>query len=138
VPEYLAALERHDQLYAGPSEWVETERWRHGRALLIGDAAHAAAHAATPHMGEGGSMALEDAFVLAEELRAAETVEAETVEAALNQFITRRAPRATWVQEQSRIAARGWALPPAARDAVLRERGDQMLRHRYRALIPPP
>jgi hypothetical protein len=42
------------------------------------------------------------------------------------------------VQEQSRIAARGWALPSAARDAALRERGDQMLRDRYSALIPPP
>ncbi|HEY7092544.1 MAG TPA: FAD-dependent monooxygenase [Ktedonobacterales bacterium] len=129
VPEYLAALEHDEQLHAGPIEWVEPERWSNGRVLLIGDAAHAA----TPHMGEGGSMALEDAFVLAEELR-----RADTVERALNQFITRRRPRTKWVQEQSRIVARGWALPPAARNAVLRERGDQMLRDRYSALIPPP
>jgi FAD-dependent urate hydroxylase len=129
VPGYLAALEYDEQLHVGPIEWVETERWHNGRVLLIGDAAHAA----TPHMGEGGSMALEDAFVLAEELRAADTIEM-----ALDQFIARRRPRTNWVQEQSRIAARGWALPPAARDAVLRERGDQMLRDRYSALIPPP
>ncbi|HEY7022400.1 MAG TPA: FAD-dependent monooxygenase [Ktedonobacterales bacterium] len=129
IPAYLAALECDEQLHAGPIEWVEPKRWRNGRVLLIGDAAHAA----TPHMGEGGSMALEDAFVLAEELRAAETVDQ-----ALDQFITRRSLRANWVQEQSRIAARGWALPSAARDAALRERGDQMLRDRYSALIPPP
>jgi 2-polyprenyl-6-methoxyphenol hydroxylase-like FAD-dependent oxidoreductase len=129
VSAYLAALERDEQLHVGPIEWIEPERWRKGRVLLIGDAAHAA----TPHMGEGGSMALEDAFVLAEELR-----RADAVERALDQFIARRRPRTNWVQEQSRIAAKGWALPPAARDAVLRERGDQMLRDRYSALISPP
>jgi len=129
VPAYLAALEHDEQLHAGPIEWVEPARWRSGRVLLIGDAAHAA----TPHMGEGGAMALEDALVLAEELR-----QADTVERALDQFITRRRPRTNWVQEQSRIAARGWALPPTAGDAVLRERGHQMLRDRYSALIPPP
>jgi 2-polyprenyl-6-methoxyphenol hydroxylase-like FAD-dependent oxidoreductase len=129
VPAYLVALECDEQLHAGPIEWVESERWRNGRVLLIGDAAHAA----TPHMGEGGSMALEDAFVLAEELRTADAVEQ-----ALDQFIARRSPRTNWVQEQSHIAAHGWALPPVARNAALSERGDQMLRDRYAALIPPP
>lgn len=39
--------------------------WRHGRILLIGDAAHAA----SPATGQGASMALEDAVVLAKALR---------------------------------------------------------------------
>jgi hypothetical protein len=43
-----------------------------------------------------------------------------------------------WVQEQSRAAARAWVLPASTRDAVLRERGDQMLRDRYRPLVEPP
>jgi 2-polyprenyl-6-methoxyphenol hydroxylase-like FAD-dependent oxidoreductase len=129
VPEYLAALEQDEQLHAGPIEWVEPERWHRGNVLLIGDAAHAA----TPHMGEGGSMALEDAVVLAEELR-----RADIMAQALDQVIARRRPRTNWVQEQSRIAARGWTLPSAARDTALRERGDQMLSDRYSALIPPP
>jgi len=42
------------------------------------------------------------------------------------------------VQDQSRIAARAWVPPPAVRNGALRERGDQMLRDRYRPLIPPP
>lgn len=75
-------------------------------------------------------MALEDAVVLAEALRSAETVEV-----ALDRYAARRRPRATWVQEQSRIAAKAWVLPPAIRDAALRERGDQLLRDRYRPLI---
>jgi hypothetical protein len=59
-----------------------------------------------PH-GEGGAMALEDAVVLAEALRSAETVEV-----ALDRYAARRRPRATWVQEQSRIAAKTWVLAP--------------------------
>lgn len=40
-------------------------RWWQGRAVLIGDAAHAVA----PHSGQGASMALEDAITLAKLLR---------------------------------------------------------------------
>ncbi|HYY77682.1 MAG TPA: FAD-dependent monooxygenase [Actinomycetes bacterium] len=105
------------------------DRWHRGRVVLIGDAAHAA----PPHMGEGGSMAMEDAVVLAESLRSADTLAA-----ALDLHVARRRPRADWVQEQSRIAAKAWVLPPEVRDQVLRGRGDQLLRDRYRPLIAPP
>jgi hypothetical protein len=44
----------------------------------------------------------------------------------------------SWVQQQSRIAARGWILPSAIRNAALRERGVQMLRDRYRLLLISP
>ncbi len=76
---------------------------------------------------------MEDALVLAEVLRTAESVEG-----ALEAYIRRRRPRADWVQEQSRNAARGWVLTPAARNAALRERGDGMFRDRYQPLIPVP
>ena len=38
--------------------------WHRGRVVLIGDAAHAT----SPHVGQGGAMAMEDAIVLAEEV----------------------------------------------------------------------
>jgi 2-polyprenyl-6-methoxyphenol hydroxylase-like FAD-dependent oxidoreductase len=76
-------------------------------------------------------MALEDALVLAQELRAADTVER-----ALASYVARRRPRADWEQEQSRIAAESWVLPTAAHNAALRERGDQLFRDRYRPLLP--
>jgi 2-polyprenyl-6-methoxyphenol hydroxylase-like FAD-dependent oxidoreductase len=129
VPAYLAALEQDEQLHFGPIEWVELDHWHQGRVVLIGDAAHAA----PPHMGEGGCMAMEDAFVLAEVLRAVDTVED-----ALEIYIERRRPRVGWVQDQSRAAARAWVLPVEVRNAALRERGDQMFQDRYRPLIPPP
>jgi 2-polyprenyl-6-methoxyphenol hydroxylase-like FAD-dependent oxidoreductase len=38
--------------------------WHKGRVVLVGDAVHAT----TPHLGQGGGMAIEDAVVLAEEI----------------------------------------------------------------------
>jgi 2-polyprenyl-6-methoxyphenol hydroxylase-like FAD-dependent oxidoreductase len=129
VPAYLAALQSDEQLHFGAIEWVEVDEWHRGRVVLLGDAAHAG----PPHMGEGGCMAMEDALVLADVLR-----KAKSVESALGAYVRRRRPRAGWVQEQSRAAAQAWVLPPAIRNAVLRERGDQMFRDRYRPLIPAP
>ena len=129
VPAYLAALQRDDQVHFGPIEWVELSCWHAGRVVLTGDAAHAT----PPHMGEGGAMAIEDAVVLAQLLR-----NAGTVEDGFDRYQARRRPRVQWVQQQSRLAAKAWALPPAIRDAALRERGDQMLRDRYLPLIQAP
>jgi hypothetical protein len=42
------------------------------------------------------------------------------------------------VQGQSRVPAGAWVLPPAVRNAALRERGDQLLRDRCRPLIEAP
>ena len=78
-------------------------------------------------------MAMEDALVLADVLRSEDSLQS-----ALETYVLRRRPRADWVQNQSRAAAQGWVLPPAVRNAALRERGDQMFRDRYRPLIPAP
>jgi FAD-dependent urate hydroxylase len=129
VPAYLAGLQSDEQLHVGPIEWVELDEWYRGRVVLIGDAAHAG----PPHMGEGGCMAMEDALVLADCLR-----RADSVEGALEAYVRRRRHRADWVQQQSRAATQAWVLPPAVRNAALRERGDQMFRDRYRPLIPAP
>jgi 2-polyprenyl-6-methoxyphenol hydroxylase-like FAD-dependent oxidoreductase len=129
APAYLSALEDDRQVHFAPIEWVDVDAWHKGRVVLIGDAAHAG----PPHMGEGGCMAMEDALVLAEALR-----NEHSVESALETYVRRRRPRADWVQAQSRAAANAWVLPPAVRNAALRERGDRMFRDRYRPLIPAP
>jgi FAD-dependent urate hydroxylase len=84
-------------------ERIDVEEWHAGRAVLIGDAAHAS----SPMMGQGGCMAIEDAFVLAETLRT-ET----TLEAALNGYVIRRKPQVTWVQQQSLATGESSGLPP--------------------------
>jgi 2-polyprenyl-6-methoxyphenol hydroxylase-like FAD-dependent oxidoreductase len=129
VPEYLASLLCDEQIHCGPIELVKLDRWHSGRVVLIGDAAHAG----PPTMAEGGCMAMEDACVLAEVLRCADTVES-----ALDTYVARRRPRAGWVQQQSCAVVESLLLPPAIRNAAFRERGDQGMHDRYGPLIPGP
>jgi 2-polyprenyl-6-methoxyphenol hydroxylase-like FAD-dependent oxidoreductase len=89
---------------------VDQEEWHRGRVVLIGDAAHAS----SPMMGQGGGMAVEDAYVLADCLRSAHTVEA-----ALDRYVTRRKPRVRWVQQESLAVSQIIGLPSDPRDAAL-------------------
>jgi 2-polyprenyl-6-methoxyphenol hydroxylase-like FAD-dependent oxidoreductase len=67
--------------------------WHRGRVVLVGDAVHAT----SPHVGQGGAMAMEDALVLAEEVTAGDDLEA-----ALVRFAERRYPRCKEIWEISR------------------------------------
>jgi 2-polyprenyl-6-methoxyphenol hydroxylase-like FAD-dependent oxidoreductase len=125
VQEYLAALEADAQIHCSAIEWVEQERWRSGRVVLIGDAAHAS----SPMMGQGGSLALEDAWVLAEALHSVDSVER-----ALDAYVVRREPRVRWERQESQAAGESLRLPVAARNAALRARGAEMMEHRFRPL----
>jgi FAD-dependent urate hydroxylase len=125
----MASLERDEQVICSAMEWMELEQWHKGRVMLVGDAAHAS----SPLMGQGGCMAMEDAWVLAEELRAAATLED-----ALARYVSRRKPRVEWIQRESMAVAEGLVTPPAVRNAALRERGEQMMRSRFGPLIPAP
>lgn len=72
--------------------------WHKGRIVLLGDAVHAT----TPHLGQGGGMAIEDAVVLAEELdRHREPA------AAFEAFRGRRFERCRYVVEKSLEICRG-------------------------------
>jgi 2-polyprenyl-6-methoxyphenol hydroxylase-like FAD-dependent oxidoreductase len=82
--------------------------WRGDRALLIGDAAHAA----SPATGQGASMALEDAVVLAKALR-----DNDSVESALALYERLRRPRVEHnIAASAALTARQTspARPPAA------------------------
>ncbi|CAN5652686.1 FAD-dependent oxidoreductase [soil metagenome] len=93
--ELLDEITRPEQvLYTAVEEMRVPMPWHRGRVLLIGDAAHAS----SPFMGQGGTMALEDAVVLAEMLAAGD----EDVAATLAAFGERRYARCNFVQEASR------------------------------------
>jgi 2-polyprenyl-6-methoxyphenol hydroxylase-like FAD-dependent oxidoreductase len=66
--------------------------WYQGRALLIGDAAHAT----SPHAGQGAAQAIEDAVVLAEEVGSGRPIEQ-----ILKRFMGRRYERCKAVVELS-------------------------------------
>ncbi len=129
VQEYLAALERDDQIICSAMEWVPLEKVYKGRVVLVGDAAHAS----SPMLGQGGCMAMEDACVLAEELRSGATIET-----ALTGFAKRRKPRVEWVQQQSMAVTQMQALPAGERITALRESGDRATHARFAALVAAP
>ena len=129
VQEYLASLERDDQIICSAMEWMESEKWHSGRVVLVGDAAHAS----SPMMGQGGCMAMEDACTLADELRAAVTVES-----ALASYVSRRKPRVRWVQQESMALAEILTSSSAPRNAALRERGKEAMQARFGPLVPAP
>lgn len=72
--------------------------WHKGRIALLGDAVHAT----TPHLGQGGGMAIEDAVVLAEEL-----ARHDEPEAAFTAYRQRRFQRCRFVVEKSLEICRG-------------------------------
>jgi FAD-dependent urate hydroxylase len=129
VQEYLGSLERDDQVICSAMEWMSLEKWYIGRVVLVGDAAHAS----SPMMGQGGCMAMEDACVLAEELRASATVES-----ALVSYVDRRKPRVEWVQRQSMAVGDILKMSSAVRNPRMREAGDQMMQSRFNPLVPAP
>lgn len=86
--------------------------WHKGRVTIMGDAAHAT----TPHLGQGAAQAVEDAIVLAEEVAADQDVEA-----ALQRFEERRFERCKFINESSLLIGK-WELTqsPDADHAGLR------------------
>jgi 2-polyprenyl-6-methoxyphenol hydroxylase-like FAD-dependent oxidoreductase len=67
--------------------------WFRGRVVLIGDAAHAT----SPHVGQGAAMAIEDAVVLAEEVTGSDDLPASR-----DRFMARRFDRCKRIWEISR------------------------------------
>jgi 2-polyprenyl-6-methoxyphenol hydroxylase-like FAD-dependent oxidoreductase len=74
-------------------------RWSHGRVTLLGDAAHAT----TPHLGQGACMAIEDAAVIARSLS-----DSTDIGAALARYEAARLTRCNRVTRLSRVF--GWCL----------------------------
>lgn len=83
--------------------------WGRGRATLIGDAAHPV----QPNLGQGGCMAIEDAFELVKQLVPSQ--DAESVSSLLRQFERSRCDRVTRVFTSSRqVGQLGQAEHPIA------------------------
>ncbi|GAB2937662.1 FAD-dependent urate hydroxylase HpxO [Micromonospora polyrhachis] len=125
VPAVLDAL---DRVRVEVTEEVELGRWSHGRVVLVGDAAHATA----PTLSQGAAMAIEDAVVLADTLRGADSIPE-----ALAGYESRRRPRTKWVLDRTRDRDRTRDVTPALRDPLLRGRGGRIFQEHYRLLLDP-
>jgi 2-polyprenyl-6-methoxyphenol hydroxylase-like FAD-dependent oxidoreductase len=96
-----------DRIMATDLARVDSNDWVRGRVVLIGDAAHAV----EPHTGMGGAMAMEDAYVLAEQLATSADVAT-----ALNNYQRLRIPRIKVI----RRLTKGIGMFAFMRSAVLR------------------
>ncbi|MGW2383457.1 FAD-dependent oxidoreductase [Streptomyces sp. NPDC001658] len=94
--------------------------WRSGRTLILGDAAHAA----SPATGQGASMALEDAVILAKSLR-----DAPDMDAALSHYEALRRPRVEYNITVSGNISRGVPTPPSTAPAAARPGEAELVRH---------
>lgn len=63
-PRFVEAMKSTDQFYYNELAQIHMPSWSQGRVVLVGDAAHCA----SPFSGQGTSLALVGAFVLAHEL----------------------------------------------------------------------
>ena len=97
-----------------------------GRVVLLGDAAHAT----SPNMAEGASMALEDALVLAQMLAMHGSPDE-----ALSAFSERRRTRIRWVQQRTHRRDRIRALPVPLRNLALRLAGTAIYQRDYRGVV---
>ncbi len=101
VPEALRRCPPSDQIYYDQVAQVEVPRWSQGRVTLLGDAAYAVSLLA----GQGASLAVAGAYVLAEQLRGAPAIAG-----ALADYERLWRPVAEAKQKAGRAAAR-WFLP---------------------------
>jgi 2-heptyl-3-hydroxy-4(1H)-quinolone synthase len=92
-PELAATIgARSGKLHVGPALMMHPNLWGQGRTVLLGDAAHAVA----PTLSEGGSLAMEDALLLAKTLQ-----ESADPTLAVAAYVAARDPPVRWAQRMS-------------------------------------
>jgi 2-polyprenyl-6-methoxyphenol hydroxylase-like FAD-dependent oxidoreductase len=129
VASILNALESFESIHFSPIEEIVVDPCVQGRVVLIGDAAHAM----SPNMAEGASMALEDALVLTRMLSSHRS----TVEA-LAAFSERRRPRIRRVRQRTHRRDRIRTLPVRFRNLALRVAWRALYERDYRPLFEEP
>lgn len=93
IAEFVDQITDNDGVVYKPLEaYLIDGDWFKGNIVFIGDAAHAT----TPHLGQGAGMAIEDSIVLAEELK-----KAESVTDAFTSFQARRFDRCKYIVDAS-------------------------------------
>lgn len=115
----VVAATPDDIMVTNATELPPGAPWRTARTLLIGDAAHAA----SPATGQGASMALEDAVVLAKSLR-----DAPDTETALSCYESLRRPRTEHNTTVSGNISRGTHTRPVGGASPSRPGDDDLAR----------
>jgi len=99
IAEYAKQITVDEEVVYKPLSWLMLEGdWYKGNIIVIGDAAHAT----SPHLGQGAGMAIEDSLVLAEELS-----NKDSVSDAFSAFMKRREERCRYIVESSVAICKG-------------------------------
>jgi 2-polyprenyl-6-methoxyphenol hydroxylase-like FAD-dependent oxidoreductase len=98
----IDAVKDPNKIFRDNLTYVKMDEWVKGRVVLVGDSQHAS----SPITGMGASMALEDAFVLSQELKSASVG---SIDAALLNYSKRRGKRINSFHKQSSFMER-WML----------------------------
>lgn len=128
--EVLDQVTDDDRVQFSPAEQAWVDDPIAGRVVLVGDAWHAA----TPSMAQGASLAVEDAFVLAAELRVHGL---EGIDAALGRYSERRRPRTAHVQQATAMRNQLAALPLEQRTRAIAH-WEQISIGSFAPLVPEP
>ncbi|WP_420137792.1 FAD-dependent monooxygenase [Sphingomonas sp.] len=121
----MHAISGQGRLHWSPLEQVNVDPWHQGRAVLIGDAAHALA----PVWAQGAALSMEDAIVLARSLG-----RHPDAPAALSAFEAERRPRVAHVQAMTDAMSKAGKLPPLIRNLLLPLIGPKRYRQTYQPL----
>lgn len=92
LTDLLEAVDEKEIIQTDLFDFKPIQKWTDNRVALIGDAAHAT----TPNLGQGACQAIEDAWVLAEEVSANANIEISLVN-----FQKRRIEKATFITNTS-------------------------------------
>ena len=92
VNDLIESVEENEIIQTDLFDFKPIQKWTDGRVALIGDAAHAT----TPNLGQGACQAIEDAWVLAEELSTNNNIET-----SLLTFQKRRIEKAAFITNTS-------------------------------------
>ncbi|MER5999158.1 FAD-dependent monooxygenase [Nonomuraea angiospora] len=110
APRALAACPPPEQVYYDQVAQIDMPAWRRGRVVLIGDAAYAVSLLA----GQGASLGITGAYVLAEHLS-----RTDTLDTALERYEQALRPVVTDKQQVARDGTR-WFIPATTRQLHLR------------------
>jgi 2-polyprenyl-6-methoxyphenol hydroxylase-like FAD-dependent oxidoreductase len=102
VDGLLADIDNPDDIAVADIAHINLEKWHKNRIVLLGDSAHAI----EPYIGIGASLAMEDAFVLSEELGNVNKNQS-NLEAILNRYQERRTDRVALARQQNSLS---WKL----------------------------
>lgn len=110
----IAQCPPSDQVYYDQVAQIDLPHWHRGRVALVGDAAHAVSLVA----GQGASLGIAGAYILAERLQ-----RSPSVAAGLAEYEARWLPVAAGVQAAARNRVTEWFLPTSRAKLMLRRWG---------------